>query len=151
MTIARRFAVPALRWGPAIGLMALIFVLSAQPGLRASDDPSVDLPLRHAAHVAVYAGLAAALVRALAWWQASPVSSRVLLLAVALATLYGVSDEVHQSFVQDRTGQLVDVGWDFLGACIGAIAARLVPGSVLRWPAAAQRGRGRTNAGPQAS
>jgi VanZ family protein len=132
----------ALRWGPAIAVMALIFVLSAQPGLRISNDPSVDLPFRHAAHIAIYAVLCLSIVRAVCWERDGRPRARDLLLAVALATLYGVSDEIHQTFVPDRTGHAVDVGWDFLGALIGATVARLLPSSVLRWPGgAAQRVR----------
>jgi VanZ family protein len=144
----RRFA---LRWGPAIATMVVIFVLSAQPGLRASNDPAVDLPIRHAAHVAVYALLSLFLVRALCWDGDRRPSAGQLLLAVGLATLYGVSDEIHQTFVPDRTGHAVDVGWDLIGAALGALAARLVPLGWLRWPNGDQRGRGRTNAGPQQS
>lgn len=128
---ARTFA---LRWGPAIAVMAVIFALSAQPGLRASDDPSVDLPIRHAAHVAIYALLCASLVRGICWDGARPGWPQ-LALAVVLATLYGVTDEIHQTFVPDRTGHLIDVGWDLLGACAGAAAARFLRPGLLRWPA----------------
>jgi VanZ family protein len=131
-----------LRWGPAIAVMAVIFVLSAQPGLRVSNDPGVDMPFRHAAHVAVYALLSLFLVRGICWQRGDRPRPRDLLLAVALATLYGVSDEIHQTFVPDRTGHAVDVGWDLLGASIGAILARLLSGDLLRWPGdASQRVR----------
>jgi VanZ family protein len=141
----------ALRWGPAAGVMAVIFVLSAQPGLRVSNDPGVDLPFRHAAHVVVYAVLTLCLVRGVCWEREERPRPRDLLLAIALATLYGVTDEVHQAFVPDRTGHAVDVGWDLVGALLGAIVARLLPPALVHWPAAVQRGRDRTKEGPQAS
>jgi VanZ family protein len=141
----------ALRWGPALGVMAVVFALSSQPGLRVSDDPGVDLPLRHVAHVAAYALVCLCLVRGICWGLDGKPRSRDLLLAVALATLYGVSDEVHQSFVPDRTGHAVDVGWDLVGAMVGAVVARTVSPALLRWPAgSAQRVRGR-DPGPHAS
>lgn len=123
-----------LRWGPAIGVMAVIFALSAQPGLRISNDPGVDLPFRHAAHVAVYGLLCLFLVRGVCWDRDERPRARDLLLAVVLATLYGVSDEIHQTFVPDRTGHAVDVGWDLIGALIGAVVARLISPGLLRWP-----------------
>ncbi len=122
--------------------MALIFGLSAQPGLRISNDPSVDLPFRHTAHVVVYALLCLCLVRGICWTREGRPRPRDLLLAVVLATLYGISDEIHQTFVPDRTGHAVDVGWDLIGALLGAVVARLLSPALLRWPAdAAQRVR----------
>jgi len=95
--------------------------------------------------------LTVCLVRGLCWERDVAPRPRDLVLAIALATLYGVTDEVHQTFVPDRTGHAVDVGWDLVGALFGAIVARLLSPALLRWPAGPQRGRGRTNEGPQAS
>jgi len=49
-------------------------------------------------------------------------------LAITLTTLYGVTDEIHQMFVPNRTAQLVDVFTNFLGAVIvGLIYPTFVP------------------------
>jgi VanZ family protein len=114
-----------------IAWMTLIFVLSAQPGLRVSNDASVDGPVRHVAHVVTYGVLAAFLVRALAW--RSDVTWATMTWAFALALLYGVTDEFHQSTVPDRTGQASDLVWDGAGALMGVIAARLAWPIVRRW------------------
>lgn len=45
---------------------------------------------------------------------------RWALLAAAFATLYGVTDELHQSLVPGRTPSLSDVFWDGLGAVAAA-------------------------------
>ena len=45
---------------------------------------------------------------------------RWALLAAAFATLYGVTDEIHQSLVPGRTPSLSDVFWDGLGAVAAA-------------------------------
>lgn len=119
-------------WGPVVAWMALIFALSAQPGLRASNDPNVDQPIRHFAHVLVYAALAMLLLRARSPATASAWTWRRVLLAVLLAVLYGVSDEVHQTYVPQRTGHLVDVGWDLLGAVAGVLLMRFAPWRWLR-------------------
>jgi VanZ family protein len=115
-----------LRWLPAIACMVLIFMLSDRPGLAISDDPSVDGPLRFLAHLGIYGVLGFLLVYALggvagADGRLRPAQRAVL--AFALATLYGVSDEIHQSFVADRTGRLDDVLTDALGAALGVAAA----------------------------
>jgi VanZ family protein len=49
-----------------------------------------------------------------------------ILLAAALGTLYGVSDEIHQHFVPPRTPDILDVVADSIGACLGASVMTLV-------------------------
>ncbi len=44
--------------------------------------------------------------------------------AVLLASLYGVSDEVHQLFVAGRDASFVDVLADFTGSLLGAHVSR---------------------------
>jgi VanZ family protein len=101
--------------------MALIFILSAQPGLRVSDDAAVDSPVRAVAHVLTFGVLGALLFRAL---SGTPVSTtRAAAVAFVAAALYGVSDEIHQAVVPDRTGQLDDVALDVIGAAIGIAVA----------------------------
>ena len=91
---------PLVRWLPALLWMALIFILSAQPGLRVSEDPAIDRPSRALAHVVVYAVLGALLFVGLGG-TARP-SARTALLALALAALYGMGDEIHQAMVPER-------------------------------------------------
>ena len=108
-------------WLPALAWMGLIFVLSAQSGLRISDDASVDEPLRVVAHIAVYAILAGLLLSALtARLQRSAVAA---VLAIGLAALYGVTDEIHQAFVAGRAGEVSDVVADTIGAALGVMLA----------------------------
>ena len=108
----RRALVPALAWA------AVIFVLSSFPG---SAYPQVGVwSADKLVHVAVYAalGLAVSFGMARAWptWGLRGVFG----LAVLLATAYGVSDEVHQSFVPGRSPDVRDVMADFAGAILGA-------------------------------
>ena len=98
----------------AVGLMALIFLQSSQPGVL-GDLGVFNLILSSGAHVLMFGLLAAVL-----WWVLSPVTGRALLIAVALAALYGVSDEIHQSFVATRTASVADIGFDVLGAAVAA-------------------------------
>jgi VanZ family protein len=129
------------RWGPALVWMAVIFMLSAQSGLRVTEDAAVDLPIRHVAHMLSYGLLAALLLYGLSWHQPQRWNSRLAGLAVILATLYGVTDELHQRFVPGRTGNLVDIGWDFLGAMLGVTLVRFLPNLRRRWRLRAERRR----------
>lgn len=129
-----RDAQGALRWWvywlPAIAVMAGIFVLSAQSGLRVSEDVNVERPLRVSGHFIAYATLAGLLLLGLArggqprLWQAA--------LAWGLAVAYGASDELHQSFVPDRMGRLNDLAVDAVGAAVGVVIAWIVLGLLAR-------------------
>jgi VanZ family protein len=112
-------------WLPVLGVMALIFALSAIPGLRVSNDPGTDLPLRHLAHVVVYALLTFVLLRAFGALEHGFTRGMVV-LAIGLAVLYGVTDEIHQTFVPNRHGQAYDLIFDFAGALIGSAAVWLL-------------------------
>lgn len=109
--------------------MALIFVLSAQPGLAITEDASVDLPVRRAAHIAAYAILTILFARGL---RAGTSPTRIAAAAL-LAVLYGVTDELHQSTVPDRTGRPEDVLIDALGALVGIVVLRFGPRRLTSW------------------
>ncbi len=104
-------------WLPAMTLMALIFVLSSQSGLRVSEDVAVERPIRASAHFVTYATLAGLLLFALA--RGGRPGWRQVVIAFGLTLLYGASDELHQSFVPDRAGRLDDLVVDALGASLG--------------------------------
>ncbi len=89
---------------------ALIFTFSSVPDLGTGLG-GWDLLLRKLAHTAEYAVLGALLARA---------TGRAG-LAVALGSLYAVSDEVHQTFVPGRMGSPVDVAIDAAGVVIGVL------------------------------
>ena len=112
-------------WLPPLSWAALLFVASATtfpPGLPLG--PVEHLP--HAdkvLHAGLYAVLALLLRRALrdeqrwAGWQAA-------LGALALASLYGVTDEFHQWFTPGRTMDF----WDWTADTLGAAVVLLRPG-----------------------
>jgi VanZ family protein len=111
------------RAGPAIGWAALIFVASAQSRL-----PVGLPPFPHADklfHAVAYAVLAALLAR----WRlsAGDRGRRALGIAVLLASLYGASDEWHQSFVPGRDPDPRDWAADTAGAVLGAALAIGLP------------------------
>jgi len=104
---------PVSRYGPPLAVMALIFALSATPDLS-SGLGAWDFALRKLAHITIYAVLWLALARATDW--------RRPVLATAVAIVYAISDEYHQSFVEGRHGTPVDVAIDTLGMALAALA-----------------------------
>ena len=97
----------AVRFIPPLALMALIFVLSAQPDLN-SGLGSWDTLLRKLAHITAFG---------LLWWLWLRALGRPV-VATVIAIGYGVTDEIHQSFVEGRVGTPVDVAIDAAGVGI---------------------------------
>lgn len=116
------------RWLPAVAWMVLIFVLSSQSGLAATEDVDVERPLRGLAHLVSFGILAGLLLFALAGFRRPTLATAAV--ALGLATLYAVIDEWHQSMVPSRTGRVEDVVTDTVGALIGLIVAWVVLGAL---------------------
>jgi VanZ family protein len=104
-------------WGPVVAYMAFIFYESSQPSLPSVVGGISDKVL----HILGYTVLGALLVRALSAGFRRPVTAFVAVLAVALTTAYGVSDEIHQSFVPPREMDPWDVVADAVGGVIAAV------------------------------
>lgn len=102
------------RFAPPIALMAVIFYLSARPGL--SSGLSWDFYLRKAAHMTEFALLV------LLWWRA--LRFRHLPAAAIIALVYAATDELHQTTVAGRHGSPVDWMIDAVGIAIGVVIAR---------------------------
>jgi len=58
----------------------------------------------------------------------------LMLLSVVSASLYGISDEIHQSFVPFREAEVADVIADMLGAASGVLLYQLVVVSRIEKP-----------------
>jgi hypothetical protein len=105
-------------------IMGVFYWLSSLPGTPLPDDPALYslfywMPpsVQNALHVPAYAALAWAWCWALVAWLRVP-SARAI-SACAIASVYGVFDELHQSFVPGRYASLMDVTLDFAGAVLG--------------------------------
>jgi hypothetical protein len=112
-------------------IMGVLYWLSSLPGTLSPDDPAlyglfywVPPSVQNALHVPAYAALAWAWCWALVAWLRTQ-SARAI-SACAIASVYGVFDELHQSFVPGRYASLTDVTLDVAGAVIGIwLVARL--------------------------
>ncbi|MGI6209534.1 MAG: VanZ family protein [Anaerolineae bacterium] len=107
--------------GPAVGWMALIYVVSAQPTLPTVGEAWLDRLVKALSHSAEYAILAILVARpALA--TRSRLSRNQVVPLLGLCFLYACSDEVHQYFVPGRVADVLDVAADTLGASLALLA-----------------------------
>jgi VanZ family protein len=104
------------RWGPALSLMLIIFILSSRPREELPDLGLWDFLAKKSGHMIGYALLALGMLRGVR--GEAPIRLAYYGWAVALTILYALSDEYHQTFVPGRTGMLRDVGIDAAGATI---------------------------------
>lgn len=112
-------------WAAVFICMAVIFILSAQKGddsQNLSDRLIIIFGLelssdfvRGCAHFLEYAGLSVLVYNAL--YQSCGCAKPVL--SVVISSLYAVTDEVHQLFVEGRACQLTDIITDSFGAITG--------------------------------
>jgi VanZ family protein len=102
------------RWLPVFVYAALIFYFSSRPGSALPRWAGLHDKILHATE---YAGFAFLLSRATRrWW-----------LAILIAAAFAVSDEYHQTFVPNRSGNdLGDLCADAGGALVGAGASLLL-------------------------
>ena len=106
---------------PAVVCATVIFILSAQSSVISSQ-----LIPDYLAHALEYAVFALTLV----WGASTGWSNRLSLTGVmgvwAIASLYGISDEFHQSFVPGRQASVGDVAADSGGAFLCLMIIHLV-------------------------
>jgi VanZ family protein len=105
-------------WLPVIAYMAMLFGFSS---LSTLPEPPGEFSY-YDVHVAAYAGLAIVTVRALAKGILRSITWRVVLGAIVISALYGVSDEYHQRFVPGRDFDMFDMLADAVGSIVGASA-----------------------------
>ncbi len=103
-----------LNWLAVLAWAGVIFGLSAQPGSRLPGGWSVE------GHLGVYAVLGVLVWVALGGRSAG---LRGIVLAIAVASAYGITDEFHQSFVPQRTPDVLDWLTDTVGATVAVLAA----------------------------
>jgi VanZ family protein len=99
---------------------AVIFTLSSFSTLP---EPPTGITDKHA-HLGAYGLLAATLLWGLTDRAPARTTWTAVAIAVVAATLYGVSDEFHQSFVPGREVSALDLAADAAGAVLVAVALR---------------------------
>lgn len=105
-----------LYWVPVFIYCSLIYIQSSYPAPESVPQlPCIDKVL----HLAVYAVLGALFCRALKTLPIKNNIKLVVILAIILSSLYGISDEIHQHFVPCRNADVMDVLADILGSILG--------------------------------
>ena len=123
------------------GRMGLIFSLSSlEPASVPGTFSTLGWLRDIIAHAVLYAALGGLALLTLWAWIAGA-RRRLLWMGVAVLSglLYGVLDEVHQSFVPGRESSPLDVFVDTLGAVLGVLAVRGLAQPAWRWARLATR------------
>ena len=109
-------------WVPVLAYVGLIFVVSAQPGLR----PPLHFDnADKLAHFGEYGILGVLIVRALGTLrQGSPL--RAGLLAIALGVLIGTADELFQASVPGRDPSALDLLADTVGLTVAQLVFAMI-------------------------
>lgn len=115
----------------AIGWCAAIFIATASPSstggrsllfiqsvfhLNGNEAAFVNLLFRKTVHLTAF-GLLAVLFY-------NSFERKKFYTAWLITTLYAATDEIHQAFIPERTGAIIDVGLDSLGAFLALVIVR---------------------------
>ncbi len=102
-------------WLPLFGYMVLIFIFSSEPSPEDIPDIwNIDKLL----HFMAYGVLSILWLRALKRHWAEIRNKKLIFLSFLLATLYGISNEIHQHFIPHRHASIADALANGLGAYI---------------------------------
>ena len=114
-------------WVPVVLYAGTIFYLSSQ------SHPEEQLPLflleevsDKVLHAVEYGILSLLCYRAFRWAAGPAVARQAVVLAIVTASVYGLTDEVHQLFVPFRESSWQDWLADTIGAAIGAVSWRFL-------------------------
>lgn len=114
-------------WAPVALYAGTIFFLSAQ------SHPEEQLPSfllegvnDKVLHAVEYGILSLLCYRAFRWAAGPAVARQAVVLAIVTASVYGLTDEVHQLFVPFRESSWQDWLADIIGAVIGAMSWRFL-------------------------
>lgn len=106
-------------WLPAVLYMALIFYMSSNPAPEAIRRVPIYFDIK-IVHIVEYAVLSLLYFFALDRTAKIPLTWK-LIYSIALAFLYGLTDELHQVFVPARSAKLIDAFADLIGAAIAQV------------------------------
>ena len=110
-------------WLPLAAYGLLIFIQSSFPSpIHEPDVPYFDKYL----HVIAYAVLGVLFFRAYRTLRLGDDTTKVVLLSILSAGLYGISDEIHQYFVPGREADAMDAAVNFVGAACGVFCYQYV-------------------------
>ena len=121
----------AFYWLPLILYCLFIYIQSANP----SPDQIPSIPfVDKVFHFVAYGIMGILFYRAYQTLRIKDNLQMLMLFSVVSASLYGISDEIHQSFVPFREAEVADVIADMLGAASGVLLYQLLVVSRIEKP-----------------
>jgi len=98
--------------------MVAVFVMSSMPSNAIVElpDSQLDAFIKESLHLVEFAILYFLLV--LAFLTMRGLTEKINLVCLFIASLYGITDEIHQSFVPYRSATLIDVVKDITGVLV---------------------------------
>lgn len=107
-------------WLPVIAWGTVIFLFSTIAQKPTDKIYILDFIFKKTDHMIEY------FIFSVLWYRALTLSGmnkwKAGVYAILISALYGVSDELHQSFTPGRTPHVRDVGFDTIGATLAVIA-----------------------------
>ena len=103
-------------WFPLIIYCLAIYIQSGQPGPKRIPDVRF---LDKFLHFAAYGLLGILFYRAYETLPLKNCKNLLILISIGSATLYGISDEIHQYFVPSRQADIMDVIANTIGSICG--------------------------------
>jgi len=106
-------------WAAVFLWMAVIFIVSSIPGehFYKIEEHHLDKVV----HLFEFLVLGFLLIKALLASNLNINLTKIVILSIIIAALYGAMDEWHQHFVPNRTPDIFDFTFDFIGAAIGTL------------------------------
>ena len=123
--LGRRATVVTIAW---MGLIFFFSSLSGENMTRQLESVTVSWVgnwQSYGGHVVIYAFLGALLQTAV-WGRDRRTDIRALFCVVLVSTIYAISDEFHQSFVDGRSATIEDGIVDSASAAVSAVVLRVV-------------------------
>lgn len=105
-----------LRWLPAVGYCMGLYVLSSHP---IPEKIPVSLGADKLLHFFAYAVLGVFFFRAFKTLKIKINNNFFVLASIFAATLYGITDEIHQHYITSRCFDVLDIICNMLGSIFG--------------------------------
>lgn len=118
-------------WLPVILWALLIFLLSSRALPEVTGTYWGDFTFKKLSHLVFYGILAVLIYRALVFEGMSKL--KAIYFSVVFSMLYGISDEIHQSFVPGRQPHIRDIIFDTIGAGMSLLITKKILERFPKW------------------
>ncbi len=113
---------------------SLIFLLSSLSKPPGAEEGKQAIPyFSNLVHITIYFGLTFFVFHAIEWYPGGFKYDQML-STLLIVTLYGISDEIHQIFVDGRFFSFWDIFFDALGASLLILLAQHWPSQKISFP-----------------